>query len=468
MEKAFLIYVGQSDFSYTLASKRDYTFKREVQIGFAYLAAVLAQHNVDTEIFDFTIESYNSDQLIARIDQEHPVFIGFYAASAIEEQVIHYVRAIIHVRPDQKILLGGPDIFNVDKYLAVGADAFCIGEGERTIVDLLQYCRGQRELRSIKGIAYWQDGKTVYTPPRELIENLDELPLPAWYKYNLNRYYDYHVFDMETPYTSIMASRGCPFNCTFCISHKIWQRKFRRRSPEHVMAEIDYLVQEKRVCYITFQDDIWAWNDDNWAQSICQSLISRKYNLKWRCILHPLSFRKNRKEMLSLMCQAGCTSITTGLQSASPRILKNINRSPEEPESLATLIRVMKELGISNNTAFIFGLPGDTEESMEKSIRYALKVRPTFVAFYTLSILPGSTISSMEQHGRFTQLPQEVLQQKCKEAARRFYMNFFVIFQLLYTIMRKNPQWLLKAAKRIGYLTQLAGVRGQKLDPCVK
>ena len=461
MEKALLIHVGQEDFSYTLASKRDYAFKREVQIGFAYLAAVLAQHRIDVEILDLTLNNCTFDQLMAKVNEEHPVFIGFYAATTIKERVVDFVRFLIKNWSDKKILIGGPDIFNVDDYLTAGADAFCIGEGEMTIVELLEYCRGQRELDSIKGVAYYRDGQIFYTTPRELIEDLNELPVPAWDKYDLNCYYDFHVFDMKTPYTSIMASRGCPFNCTYCVSHKIWGNKLRYRSPEHVMNEIDYLVKEKGVRYITFQDDIWGWNNDEWARSICLSLIDRTYDLKWRCILHPFSFKGSRKDILPLMRQAGCTSITTGLQSASARILKNINRSPKEPESLADLIGIAKRLGINNNTAFIFGLPGDTEESIEESIDYALRVRPTFAAFYTLSVLPGSAIWSMEQQGRFTKLPSEFLERKCREAARRFYTNPRIIWQLFYSVLRTNPKWFLKALNRMSYLTQFAGLSRQ-------
>ena len=290
------------------------------------------------------------------------------------------------------------------------------------------------------------------------IENLDELPIPAWDKYDLNLYHDFHVFDMAIPYTSIMASRGCPFCCTYCISHKLWGNKYRRRSPQHVMAEIDYLVNKMGIQYLTFQDDIWSWQDDNWAREICKQLIERKYKLKWRSILHPLSFLRSRREILPLMKAAGCSSISTGLQSASQKILQHIKRSPQEPEALADLIDIMKKNKIINNTAFIFGLPGETDETIEESIRYAIRIKPTFAAFYALSVLPGSEIWEMEKEGKFNKLPDDYLRMKCREAAKRFFTNPFVIGNLLKSVIQSNPKWIFRGISHLKYLSEIAGM----------
>jgi len=457
-QNCLLIYVGQLDMDYTLAKKRDYGIKREPQIGFAYLMAILRQYGVESEVLDFTIKSYTKESLINYVAKNQPIFVGFYAASAIKINLLKYLKALRQEFPNLKILIGGPDIYDCESYLNAGADAYCIGEGEKTIVELLAYCKGEIDRSEIKGIAYKESGKIRYTPGRELIENLDTLPLPAWDKFDFNKYHDYHVFDMRHPYTSIMASRGCPFRCTYCISHKIWKNKCRRRSPEHVMKEIDYLVSEHGVKYITFQDDIWAWMDDEWAKTICKELINRQYDLKWRCILHPLSFLKSRKNILPMMREAGCTSITTGLQTASEKILRNINRSPTEPGALAELIGIMKKVGILNNTAFIFGLPGDTEETIEESIQYALKLKPTFCAFYILSVLPGSDIWLMQKEGKFQTLPEEYTRKKCREAAKRFYTNPQVLYNIFKSIIRTNPRWLLLVFTHPKYLLDVAGV----------
>lgn len=457
-QKCFFIYVGQSDYEYALASKRDYSLKREPQIGFAYLCAILRENNVAPEVIDFTIKAYSKKELIDYVSNESPIFVGFYAARAMKAQIIEYLAALRQVFPQLKILIGGPDVYDCESYLKGGADVFCMGEGELTIVDLLAYCNGKLELRDIKGIAYRENGIIRHTPPRKLIENLDKLPIPAWDRFNLENYFDYHVFDMRTPYTSIMASRGCPFRCTFCISSTLWGHQYRRRSPSHVMKEIDFLVREHGVKYITFQDDIWSWRDEEWANTICEELRSREYKLKWRCILHPLSFMNNREKILSMMHSAGCSSITTGLQSASKKILKNIHRSPKEPELLADLIKIMKKIGILNNTAFIFGLPGETEETMEESIRYVQKVKPTFSAFYTLSVLPGSEIWQLQQKGIFKSLPPELIEKKCRMGAKRFYSNPIVIWNIFKSIIKTNPKWFLIVFRHLRYLLEISGM----------
>ena len=456
--KCFFIYVGQSDMDYTLASQRDYSLKREPQIGFAYLSAILRQHDVESEILDFTIVPYTEKMLIDYVTKESPIFVGFYAAAALKNRLIKYIKFLRQKFPDLKILIGGPDMYDCESYLKAGADAFCIGEGEKTIIELAEYSKGKIKPEAIKGIAYRENGIIKYTSPRELIVNLDELPIPAWDKFDLNKYCDYHVFDMQQPYTSIMASRGCPFRCGYCVSHRIWANKYRRRSPDHVMREIDYLVLEQNVRYITFQDDIWAWMDDEWAKTICRELIARKYKLKWRCILHPFSFLKSRKEILPMMREAGCTSISTGLQSASKTILRNINRSPEEPEALAELVSIMKKAGILNNTAFIFGLPDETEETIEESIRYALKIRPTFCAFYVLSILPGSDMWFKQKQGPLHGFSDSFIKTKCQEAAKCFYADPRVMLNIFVSIIRTNPMWLLKIFGHSKYFLEISGI----------
>lgn len=161
------------------------------------------------------------------------------------------------------------------------------------------------------------------------------------------------------------------------------------------------------------------------------------------------------------MKESGCSSITIGLQSASREILKNIHRSPKEPEAVAELVALMNKLKILNNTEFIFGLPGETEKTIEESIIYALKIKPTFCGFYTLSLLPGSEIWEKERSGEFQQLPEDYLKKKCSEAAKRFYTNPLVIFNNIKSILRTNPWWILRAVRNLKYIFEIAGVKKQ-------
>ena len=118
----------------------------------------------------------------------------------------------------------------------------------------------------------------------------------------------------------------------------------------------------------------------------------------------------------------------------------------------------MKQNGILNSTAFIFGLPGDNEQTIEESIRYALRIRPTFCGFYVLSVLPGSDIWLKQKKGEFHSLSEGYVKMKCKEAARRFYTHPLVVLNMFISIVKKNPKWILRALGHFKYLFEISGI----------
>ena len=454
MDKAIFVYVAQPTMDFALAKKRDYFVKRDPQIGLAYLAASLRQEGCECQILDFSNHFMELDEFKEYIGIERPLFVGFYAATAIQGRVIKYMKGLRESNPRINICVGGPDMYSSKVYLDAGADLYCMGEGDLTIKDIFKFYKKEIPIEVIDGISY-KLNDVYMTSQRPMIKDLNTLPTPAWDLYDLKDYYNYHIFDMQTPYASIMASRGCPFRCSYCISHKIWGGKVRVRSVPHIMKEIDWLIQNKGVKYIYFQDDIFGWNNEKWIKELCEALTPKK--IKWACVLHPLSFMGHRSELIDTMAKAGCSFITTGLQSANKQILKNINRSPKEPETLAELVNIANKHGIITSVDFIFGLQGETEATMEETLAYALKHKFTWCAFYHLSVLPGSEVEAKDSASK---LPSKFIERKTKEISRRFFLHPKKIFQLLWIAIFRNPTWTLRILsnlRNINYVKEIAG-----------
>jgi radical SAM superfamily enzyme YgiQ (UPF0313 family) len=263
---------------------------------------------------------------------------------------------------------------------------------------------------------------------------------------------------------SIMASRGCPFKCSFCSSHEVWKAKVRSRSTDHVLAEVEHVLERWPSAYFTFVDDIFGQNA-KWVEEFCTKVLERGLSFKWMCILHPLSFPKQRARLIPLLKKAGCTTISFGAQSSSPDVLENIRRYAREPKELAEAIRLCKENDILVVITYIFGLPGDTRESLETNLQFALENRPHMVDFHPLSVLPGSHIDRDWKQGTITQLSQDEIEQACARAFRQFYLKPGVAWNLFRIIVKNDPRLLLRQLRAVKQAFSLMRPQREFLEP---
>ncbi|MBZ0253506.1 MAG: radical SAM protein, partial [Candidatus Methylomirabilis sp.] len=301
---------------------------------------------------------------------------------------------------------------------------------------------------------------------RPAVEDLDALPFPIRPAETVMKHHDWHIFGMRKPYITMITPRGCPFDCTFCTSPVIWGHKVRRRSVDNVLAEIDHEVETNGVRYIGFKDDIFGTSVE-WTREFCEKLIARPYKVRWSAMVHPFSFKKERDWIVPLMARAGLDILIPGLQSVDAGVLTNISRDPREPYELAEMLRIAQREGVSTVLQFIFGLPGDSEATMDASLRYALAVRPNYAQFYRLSFLEGAELERQFPRQDPTEFPPEEIERRVARAQRRFYTHPAVLARNLAHVLRKNPRWLLVAARHAGYILAAAGFPiGVKADPC--
>lgn len=437
IKKAAFIYLTQESEVYYLGNDIGYSVQRRPQLGLQYLCAVLEKKNVKTNIFDQTVTPFDIDWLVERLKGYD--MAGFYCSDPHEDKVKTWCKRIKE-RSNIPILVGGPSTLTNPTFLEHGCDIVVHGEGEITIQDIVDCYDGKKDIDSVKGISYRKGDRITTSPPREIIKNLDEIPFPDRSKVDINAYHDYFIFGMRKPYITIIASRGCAYKCDFCTSYKIWDFKYRRRSVDNVIAEIDEVVEKYKAKYIAFQDDIFGMTNE-WVEEFCEKLMKKTYKIRWMAILHPFNFRTDTEKILSLMKRAGCDTLSFGLQAAHPEILKNISRHPGEPEALKHVLKIANKLGFLTAVAYIFGLPGDTKETVQATIDYSLNCGSTVANYYMLSVLRGSEIERLYRNKKICELTASEIETLAEHASKKFYTRPKAILRLLYFVM-KNPQWL--------------------------
>ncbi|MDD5687996.1 MAG: radical SAM protein [Elusimicrobia bacterium] len=455
--KALLVLLKQQHKFYWNVSESEYRLQRYQPLGLLYVSSSLEKHGVKTEFLDQSIDNLSSLDLKNKISANKYDFVGFYSDSTLKNIVCQYIKDI-KSSLNVTVIVGGPGVLNNKEFFDAGCDIVCNGEGEVTICEIVDYLKGEKHIENIKGISFSKNGKTTRNEDRELIENLDILPFPDRDKTQADKYYDFHKFTMRTPFTTLITSRGCSYNCSYCTSHVFWKRKVRLRSPENIIKEIDTILEKNNIKYFYFLDENFGLNM-KWLFEFCQLLIDKKYNFHWCCAINPFSYRGKKEEAFSIMKKAGCDHVILGLQSAHPEILKNCNRSPEQPEEAAKTIRIAKKLGMLVQLEMIFGLPGDTEETIKKSIDYTILNNPHITGFFALTILEGSEIEQKYKDKKVCELSKKRIDELCSLASKKFYVRPKKIFELFFFIIINNARWLTKAIQCLPFIFSIAGLK---------
>lgn len=423
------------------------------KLGLDYLRSSLSETNIDSELYDQQILKFNQKSLIKYILKDKIDLIGFYVCDKNIKSVLNYIN-FIKKNISLPVISGGPAAFIYsNELLKAGCDMVCLGEGELTIRDIVDYYNGRNQINieDIRNIAFLKDNQTIFTLPRPLINNLDSLPFPYRDKKYIKEYNNHLLYTIKKPYISIIASRGCIFKCAFCTSYIFWKDKYRQRSVENVIDEIEVNVKQYHIKYFEFIDDIFA-QSISWLENFCNILKKKKFDLKWSCILHPLSFKGYKEIAFSMMADAGCNAISFGAQSVNKRVLQNINRNQEEPEELRKSIHFTKLNNITTILTFIFALPGDDIETINENYQFCLDTKPHIVDFHPLDIYKSSIIDIKYKSTNFTKLTKEEVFKLSKQYMRKYYTNPEVSLQLLKDVFHKNPKWLLDFLVNIPFI----------------
>jgi len=247
------------------------------------------------------------------------------------------------------------------------ADAVVIGEGEETIIELLNAIAHHGDLRQVKGIAFRDGNNVIITPRRSLINDIDTLPLPAYNLfpmefYRLVREPNCTRSDFLMP---ILSGRGCPFKCNFCYR---MDKGFRPRAIEAIIEEIKFVKDNYRITYIVFSDEL-LMSSEKRAINLCRGIIKARLGIKWWCNGR-LNYAK--PNVLKLMKKAGCVFINYGIEAMDDHILKNMNKALTVKQIIRGIEATLNQ-DISPGLNIIFGNIGENKETLKKGVEFLLK-----------------------------------------------------------------------------------------------
>jgi anaerobic magnesium-protoporphyrin IX monomethyl ester cyclase len=363
---------------------------KRLPIGLAYVAAYLEQNGHKIYVIDGDALDLDIDSTVEEILKTKPDAIGVTATTPIIHNAMDIISKV--KERDKRIFafIGGPHVSAMpQETLLMGKgflDAIVFGEGEESCLELVN----QRERNGfltdpIAGTGFFNtDGNMVIGPQRPFKDNLDVFPFPARHLFPLQKYVDQTKFGPEV-YTLMTTSRGCPYKCTFCGSQITWRRKTRLRSPINVVNEVKECVERYGITNFTFCDDTFTF-DKNHAIEVCRLISELPYKIRLFCSSRANTISADR---LSWLKKAGCYSITFGLESGNDIVLKRMKKGTNV-KMIKNAVNMTKAAGIEVHGSFIIGFEGESEETIEETISFAIGLDLDQIQFSILVPLPGT------------------------------------------------------------------------------
>ncbi|MBF0144036.1 MAG: radical SAM protein [Magnetococcales bacterium] len=356
-------------------------------LGLAYLASYAEKYgHYGCRILDCTAEEVSVAGVAARLQAfkaDPPRFIGITSTSPLIDNAIHIARLCKEQLPESRVILGGvhPSVDPDGVMQSPHVDAVVRGEGEVTVLELLN----GREWKDILGLTWRDDAGVHHNPERPLIRDLSEIPIPAYHLLPIHRYRPAVGSFRRLPAMSLFATRGCPGRCTFC--HRAFGGKVRKRNAADVFKEVEYLYLNHGIREICFYDDTFTVFKKEVAE-FCRMLIDSKLDISWSCFSR---VDRTDESLLRLMKQAGCHLMLFGVESADPEVLKNINKRISLDDVRETF-RLCRQIGIDTRASLMFGNPGETRESIERTIRFAMEIDPDQAQFNITTAYRGTEL----------------------------------------------------------------------------
>ncbi len=362
-------------------------------LGIGYIASYLRENGYSVKIIDCTFMSW--EEAVHEARAAKPRVVGIYSMLSMVRTALRFGAEL---RDDCELLVAGGPMPSAypQKFLGV-FDVVVQGEGEETMLEIMKALDGEMRMEDVKGIhiagraletlpiaRIANGGGPIFTGRRPLIKNLDKLPFPARDLYNNKAYKEYYRRNYGYTITSMIASRGCPFSCDFCWRPD-YGRVYRVRSPENIVDEMEEIVYGFGYERIWFADELFIANKRH-VLRICEEIKRRGLKTLWECLAR---VDLMDWEVARAMREAGCHKIIFGLESGDDRVLKLMNKRITVNQSRKAVEMAVKA-GIKVGAFFILGYPGETNETMLNTIRFASSLPLDYFSMTVPYPLPGT------------------------------------------------------------------------------
>ena len=339
-------------------------------LGLLYICSHLRSRGFDVEVFDSTFQSRAA--LREKLATEKPSVLGIYANLMTRSNVVGVLKEA--KQAGWKTIVGGPEPgAYVDEYLDAGADVVVLGEGEITMEELLGAWRENRDanIESIAGIAYRSaDGTVQRTQPRTQIADIDAQPWPARDAIDMDRYVETWRTHHGRGSISLITARGCPFRCEWC-SHQVFGQTHRRRSPELVADELEWLIERYKPDMLWIADDVFTINHD-WLMRWAAELKRRNIHIPFECISR--ADRLN-ETVIQTLADLGCLRLWVGSESGSQRILDSMKRGVNV-KTVRQAVSQCRDHGIETGMFLMWGYEGEDLTDIEATIDHVRASNP--------------------------------------------------------------------------------------------
>ncbi len=361
-------------------------------LSFMSLSAFVKERGFSTAVLDLGIEENPDVLLREKLKTLKPKFVGLTSPTTFFHEVKGIAKICREILGRETIIIyGGPHATALPEECLANSeiDIAVVGEGEQSLLEIML----GKEWEAIAGIAYRADGRVFINLARPFIDDLDALPFPDVGLYDFSRYHCAKIVSRHSPVLQMETSRGCPNNCSFC-NKSVFKRRFRAKSPERVVAEMKRLAAGGAVELRMIDDQFCA--DLNRAKEICRLILREKINIPWNL---PNGVRVDiiDQEFLDLAKRAGCYQVSIGFESGDQKSLDSVDKGITLEQGVRCLAMV-KQAGLESIGFFILGLPADTEESLKKTVDFAVKLMPTYAKASIATPFPGSRL--FEQYAK--------------------------------------------------------------------
>jgi anaerobic magnesium-protoporphyrin IX monomethyl ester cyclase len=357
-----------------------------IPLGIGYLGAVCEKNGHDVSVIDCQAEHLTYADFRSRFERTECDVVGMTSTTLTYKSALMVATIAKEVRPDCTAVLGGPHVTFWDQNAlreCPGLDVIVRREGEVTFLELLDRLKTKSSLSGVKGTTFRKkNGELARNEDRPFIENLDDLPFPAFHLMNIGSFK--RVGKTLFP---LITSRGCVYWCDFCTAVRMFGRGYRMRSPKNVVDEIEMLNNKFGESQFTFYDDAFTV-DRARVEKICDEIRRRKLRVQWDC---GTRVDMVDRALLQKMKDSGCIVVWFGVESGSQSMIEKMHKRFKLDQTKLAF-RTARELGLLTVGSVVLGFPGETEQSALETIKFVKEIDPDSIGYYVATPYPGTPL----------------------------------------------------------------------------